>query len=62
MDRRKEETKPSGKPQYWRLWLLIIVFLFLEAFIICIVGPEMKCKENPNCCPPVKSWHDIWIY
>jgi uncharacterized SAM-binding protein YcdF (DUF218 family) len=60
MDQWKGETKPCSKPQYWRLWLLIIVFLFLEALILCIVGPAMKRKENPNCCPPVKSWHDIW--
>lgn len=63
MNEWKGKTVPHKSP-YWRLVLLFIVFLFLEALIVCIVGPAMLKKENPMCCPEfdqrVKSWHDIW--
>lgn len=62
----KGETVPH-KPPYWRLVLLLIVFMFLETIIICIIGPAMQKKENPKhlmknpeCCPVYKVWHDIW--
>jgi hypothetical protein len=62
----KGKTVPH-KPQYWRLVLLFIAFMFLEAFLVCIVGPAMQIranpkhlKENPECCPTYKVWHDIW--
>jgi hypothetical protein len=62
----KGKTVPH-KPQYWRLVLLFIVFMFLETFIICIVGPAMNVKydpnylkKNPECCPVYKVWHEIW--
>lgn len=60
-----KNTEPCKKPDNtWRLVLLFIVFMILESLIICIVGPEMNKKENPNCCPiydqRVKSWREIW--
>jgi hypothetical protein len=67
MNQWKGKTEPCAAPQWWRLWLLVIVFMFLEAFIICIVGPAMSIKEdsnflkkNPDCCPTYKVWHEIW--
>jgi hypothetical protein len=67
MNNWKGKTEPCAAPQWWRPWLLVIVFMFLEALIICIVGPAMQVKEDPNflkknpkCCPTYKVWHEIW--